>query len=146
MYATGVLGRLDLRSGVLRYLSAGHPPPLLLRGGKVVKSLAQGHRPLLGLDMRSASVAEEALEPDDVVVLYTDGIIEARDEEQQFFGIDRLVDFLEREAAASTPLPEIARRVCRRMMEYQNGVLQDDATILLVQWTTTGQHLLDPVR
>ncbi|WP_315094137.1 PP2C family protein-serine/threonine phosphatase [uncultured Cellulomonas sp.] len=146
MYATGVLGRLDLHTGVLRYLSAGHPPPLLLRRGRVVKMLADGHRPLLGLDMRSATIAEEALEPDDVLVLYTDGIAEARDEEGSFFGIDRLVDFVEREAAEGTPLPETVRRVCRRILDYQNGVLQDDATVLLVQWTTTGQALLDPLR
>jgi serine phosphatase RsbU (regulator of sigma subunit) len=146
MYATGVLGQLDLRSGLLRYLSAGHPPPLLLRGGRVVRTLDNGQRPLLGLDMRSASVAEEALEPDDVLVLYTDGIVEARDAEERFFGIDRLVDFVEREAAEGTPLPEMVRRVCRRILEHQNGLLQDDATILLIQWTTTGQHLLDPVR
>lgn len=144
MYASGFLGQLDLHSGILRYLSAGHPAPLLLRDGRVVKSLDAGHRPLLGLDTRSATVAEEGLEPGDVIALYTDGITEARDPEQQFFGIDRLVDFLEREAAEGTPLPEIVRRVCRRIMDYQNGVLQDDATVLLIQWTTTGQDLLDP--
>jgi serine phosphatase RsbU (regulator of sigma subunit) len=146
MYATGVLARLDLHSGQLRYLSAGHPAPLLLRGGKVVKTLIDGQRPLLGLDMRQANVASESLEPDDVVVLYTDGITEARDQEHQFFGVERLVDFLEREASEGTPLPEIVRRVCRRILDYQNGVLQDDATMLLVQWTTTGQEYLEPTR
>ncbi|MBO3085791.1 PP2C family protein-serine/threonine phosphatase [Cellulomonas fengjieae] len=144
MYASGIVGQLDLRSGLLQYLSAGHPPPLLLRGGKVVKTLSGGHRPLLGLDTGSVEIAEESLEPGDVIALYTDGVTEARDPEQQFFGIDRLVDFLEREAAQGTPLPETVRRVCRRIMEYQNGVLQDDATVLLLHWTTTGQELLDP--
>ena len=144
MYATGVLGQLDLRTGLLRYLSAGHPPPLLLRDGRVVKTLDSGHRPLLGREARGADIAEEALEPGDMIALYTDGITEARDTEHQFFGIDRLVDFFEREAAEGTPLTEIVRRVCRRIMSYQNGVLQDDATVLLIQWTTTGQDLLDP--
>ncbi|MET0789558.1 MAG: PP2C family protein-serine/threonine phosphatase [Cellulomonas sp.] len=146
MYATGVLGRLDLHSGRLRYLSAGHPPPLLLRGGRVVKTLDAGLRPLLGLDMREATIAEEDLEPDDVIVLFTDGITEARDQEHQFFGVDRLVDFVEREASEGIPLPELVRRVCRRILDYQNGVLQDDATMLLVQWTTTGQAYLEPTR
>ncbi|WP_421734162.1 PP2C family protein-serine/threonine phosphatase [Cellulomonas sp.] len=146
LFATGFLARLDLHSGLLRYLSAGHPPALLLRGGRVVKVLDAGHRPLLGLDMRSANIAEEALEPDDLLALYTDGITEARDGAGEFFGIERLQDFLERETAEGTPLPEIVRRVCRRILEHQNGVLQDDATMLLVQWTRTGQHLLDPVR
>lgn len=144
LYASGIVGQLDLRTGLLQYLSAGHPPPLLLRGGKVVRTLTGGHRPLLGLDTGSVQIAEESLEPGDVIALYTDGVTEARDPEQQFFGIDRLVDFLEREAAQGTPLPETVRRVCRRIMEYQNGVLQDDATVMLLHWTTTGQELLDP--
>ena len=146
MYATGVLGSLDLGSGRLRYLSAGHPPPLLLRAGKIVKTLDAGRRPLLGLDMREGNIAEEMLEPDDTVVLYTDGITEARDEQHQFFGIDRLADFIEREVSEGTPMPEMVRRVCRRILDHQNGVLQDDATMLLVQWTTTGQAYLEPTR
>jgi serine phosphatase RsbU (regulator of sigma subunit) len=145
LYVTGVFGRLDLDSGVLRYLSAGHPAPFLLRAGHVVKTLDEGLRPLLGLDMTNTRVAEESLEPEDVVVLYTDGIVEARDADGQFFGVDRLVDFLERDAADGTPLPEVVRRVGRRILEHQNGVLQDDATMLLLQWTTTGQAALDPV-
>jgi len=146
MFVTGVLGQLHLPSGRLRYLAAGHPPPLLLRRGRVVKRLTSGKRPLLGLEMQHATVAEETLEPDDVVVLYTDGIIEARDHEHQQFGIDRLVDFLEREATDGTPLPEVVRRVCRRILDHQGGELQDDATVLLVQWTSRGQALLDPLR
>jgi len=78
------------------------------------------------------------------VVLYTDGITEARDADRQPFGLERLVDFLEREAAESTPLPEIVRRLCKRILQHQEGVLQDDATVLLVQWTTQGHATLDP--
>lgn len=145
MYATGVLGDLDLDTGRLRYIAAGHPSPLLLRRGRVVKTLDSGRRPLLGLDMKAANVAEEWLEPDDVLVLYTDGITEARNTDHQFFGVDRLVDFVEREAADGVPLPEIVRRVGRRILEHQNGVLQDDATILLIQWTSSGQEALEPM-
>lgn len=143
-YATGVMGTLELDTGELRYVAAGHPPPLLLRRGHVVKTLEAGRRALLGLDRVAADVAEEWLEPDDVLVLYTDGITEARDADRQFFGLDRLVDFLEREAADGVPLPEIVRRVGRRILEHQNGVLQDDATMLLIQWTSSGQKALEP--
>lgn len=143
-YATGVLGTLALDTGELRYISAGHPPPLLLRRGHVVKSLGSGRRPLLGLGVHAADVAQEWLEPDDVVVLYTDGITEARDANREFFGLDRLVDFVEREAADGVPLPEVVRRVGRRILEHQDGVLQDDATILLLQWTAGAQESLEP--
>jgi Stage II sporulation protein E (SpoIIE) len=73
-FATGILAELELASGRLRYLNAGHPAPLLMRGGKVVKQLDQSRRILFGLGDGQANVAEEWLEPGDRVVFYTDGI------------------------------------------------------------------------
>ena len=142
--ATGVLADLDLTTGRLRYLVAGHPAPLLFRDGKVVKSLASGRRPVLGLDVRSMTIGEEHLQPGDTVVLYTDGITEARDREGQGFGLARLTDTLQRGAAEGLPLPEVVRRVVKAILEHHDGVLQDDATLLLVRWTTEGQDALDP--
>ena len=75
------------------------------------------------------------LQPDDWLVMYTDGITEARDETGEFFGDARLVDFLRREAAAGHPPPETARRLVHAVLTHQNGNLQDDATILLARWT-----------
>lgn len=143
-YATGVLGELDTRTGRLRYLAAGHPEPLLLRNGRVVKTLQAGRRPLFGVEARDIAVGEEQLEPGDVVVVYTDGITEARDGDGRDFGLPRLVDFLERQHAEGTPLPEVVRRLCKTILTHQGGVLQDDATLLLVHWTTEGQASLEP--
>jgi serine/threonine protein phosphatase PrpC len=80
------------------------------------------------------SVGEEFLEPGDWLTLYTDGITEARDDAGNFFGEDRLVDFLRREAAAGHAPPETVRRLVHAVMRHQNGVLQDDATVLLARW------------
>ena len=146
VYATGVFGELDLDTGRLRYFVPGHPAPLLLRRGKVVKSLDEGRRPLLGLDLASATLGEERLEPGDVIVVYTDGISEARDAERRFFTVERLVDTIERSSAEGLPLPEITRTVLQSIMRHQGGVLQDDATLLMLQWTTAGQaHLSSPL-
>jgi phosphoserine phosphatase RsbU/P len=143
-YATGLLGELELPTGRLRYLNAGHPPPLLLRGGKVVKSLDGGRRALLGLDQAAGAVAEEWLEPGDRVVLYTDGITEARDDAGAFFGVERLTDLLERSALAAAPPPETLRRVVKAVLEHQRDVLQDDATLLLVEWGRGSEQQLLP--
>jgi serine/threonine protein phosphatase PrpC len=137
-FITGVLAELDLASGRLRYLAAGHPYPLLMRDGKVVKSLSAGRRSWFGLPTVTVSVAEEFLEPGDWLTLYTDGITEARDEAGNFFGEDRLVDFLRREAASDHPAPESVRRLVHAVMRHQRGVLQDDATVLLARWTRHG--------
>lgn len=145
VYATAVFGELDTVTGRLRYLVAGHPSPLVMRGGHVVKKLASGRRPLLGLEMRSGvTLGEEHLEPGDTVVLFTDGIPEARDASGRVFGLPRLVDVLERDAANGLPLPEVVERLVRAVLAHQDDVLQDDATLLLVQWTTEGQVALEP--
>ena len=133
-FATGVLAELDLGSGRLRYVNAGHPPPLLLRSGKVVKRLTGGFRKPFGLGTGELTIAEEMLQPGDWLVLHTDGVTEARDHDGEFFGEQRLRDFLEREAAAGHPPPETARRLVKAVLAHQNGVLQDDASVLLARW------------
>jgi serine/threonine protein phosphatase PrpC len=89
---------------------------------------------LFGLPTATMSVAEEFLEPGDWLTLYTDGITEARDETGNFFGEERLVDSLRREAASERPPPETVRRLVQAVMRHQRGVLQDDATVLLARW------------
>ena len=133
-HATGVIGELQLSTGVFRFVNAGHLSPLLVRGGKVVKSLDGGRRILLGFPDRSSEPVEEHLEPGDVIVLYTDGIVEARDEDRRFFGLDRFVDILERSAAERRQAPETLRRIVHRVLEYQKGSLQDDASVLIIEW------------
>jgi sigma-B regulation protein RsbU (phosphoserine phosphatase) len=133
-YATGVVGELDLESGVFRYVNAGHPAPLLLRQGRVVRSLDAGRRILLGFPERTAIVGEEHLEPGDAIVMYTDGVTEARDAQREFFGLERFIEILERSAADRQKAPETLRGVVFRVLEHQHGLLQDDATILIVEW------------
>ena len=143
-FATGVIARLDLRSGRLRYIAAGHPNPLILRRGHVVKELQRGRRVLFGVDASHLEVGEEHLEPGDLLVMYTDGLTEARDGEGVPFGLEGLTAFLEREVELETPLPEVVRRLCKATVARQGGVLHDDTTILLVHWTRDGQAHLEP--
>ncbi|MGK8521317.1 PP2C family protein-serine/threonine phosphatase [Nocardia asteroides] len=138
-FATAVLAELHMPTGRLRYINAGHPEPMIMRGGRIVKPLTGGHRLPLGLGDGELTVAEEVLQPEDWLVLYTDGITEARDSEGAFFGEERLTDFLRREAAAGYPPPETARRLINAVLTHQHGTLQDDATVLLARWTSPGK-------
>ncbi|MGY1697798.1 PP2C family protein-serine/threonine phosphatase [Geodermatophilus sp. SYSU D00814] len=142
-FVTGVLAELDLTSGLLRYVRAGHPPPLLLRSGRVVKELAGSGRVPLGLPAEGFSVAEEALEPGDWLALYTDGVTEARDGLGRWFGEQRLIEFLTRAVAAGQPPPETVRRLMHAVLDHQGGVLQDDASILLACWSAGEPGTMD---
>jgi hypothetical protein len=137
-FLTAFLGNLDLHSGHLRYVRAGHASPLLLRQGKVVKTLNGGARLPVGLPLQDPSpvrVGRARLQPGDWLLLNTDGVIEARDADGTFFGEPRLVDLLAREIASGQPPPETVRRLSQAVMAHQRGQLQDDATIVLLQWT-----------
>jgi hypothetical protein len=135
-FVTAVLAELTLDTGQLRYINAGHPPPLIMRGGKVGRPLSGGRRLPLGFGPTELTVGEETLQSEDWLVLHTDGITEARDRSGRFFGDARLTDFLQREAAAGHPPPETVRRLIKAVLTHQDGELQDDATVLLARWTS----------
>jgi phosphoserine phosphatase RsbU/P len=138
-FVTGVLARLDLVTGRLRYLVAGHPSPVLVRSGRVVGSLDAARRMPFGriasLAPQTAEPAEELLQPGDRLLLHSDGVVEARDADGAEFGIDRLVEMAERAAADGLPAPETLRRLARAVRRHRDGELQDDATLMLVEWS-----------
>ncbi|MEV4516674.1 PP2C family protein-serine/threonine phosphatase [Dactylosporangium sp. NPDC049525] len=135
-FATATFAELDTSTGVLRLISAGHPAALLLRDGRHVKTLpGPTYLPLgLGLETAAPVVVEEALEPGDQVLLYTDGVIEARTDTGEFFGVERLVEFIGRALADKVSAPETMRRLIHAILAHQHEQLQDDATALLVRW------------
>jgi serine phosphatase RsbU (regulator of sigma subunit) len=142
-FVTAVLAEVDLASGRLRWAVAGHPPPLLLRNGRIVKTLVGEVAPPLGVG-GVVIVSEEMLEPADQVLFFTDGVVEARSSGGEFFGVERLVDMVTRTSAAATPAPETMRRLLHAILDHQDGELQDDATIVVVEWHGPGSRLLDP--
>ena len=135
-FATAVLAELDLSTGTLRWVNAGHPPPLVVRDGKLVRILDLRPSTPLGVPFgrEVVAVGEEALEPGDRVLLYTDGVVEARTADGEFFTAERLAGFVEKEAAGGRPTPEMLRRLRHAILNHQGGQLQDDATVLLVEW------------
>jgi serine phosphatase RsbU (regulator of sigma subunit) len=147
-FATAVLARLDTGTGLLRLLVAGHPPPLLVRGGRVVGEVGGDPRPPLGIVGPGGppEVAERQLEPGDHLLFYSDGIVEARDAGGRFFGDERLVELTEAAVAEGLSAPEALRRLCAAVLAHQDHRLQDDATLVLVEWSTAGHLRMLPAR
>ncbi len=138
-FSTGLLGELDTVTGIFRWVSAGHLEPLVMREGRLVRTLGAEPGLPLGLgdhlpERPGSSVSTEQLQPGDLLLVYTDGVVEARSPEGAFFGLERLVDLVVRNLAAGLPAPETMRRLVRTLLEHQSGDLNDDATMLLIQW------------
>jgi serine phosphatase RsbU (regulator of sigma subunit) len=120
---------------VLTWINCGHHPPVLIRGGRRPAHLHCGPTHPLGTDLGlDVSLCREQLEPGDRLLLYTDGIIEARDAKGHEFGRDRFVDFIIRHQADGLPAPETLRRLVHAVLTHHDGQLSDDATVLLCEW------------
>jgi serine phosphatase RsbU (regulator of sigma subunit) len=98
----------------------------------------------LGLQDAKPDCCETRLEPGDRLLLYTDGITEARSPDGEFFGEQRLADFIAAAVAAGDPAPEMVRRLMRRLLLHQADQLQDDATIVVLEWRTGEEHRMLP--
>ena len=136
-FVTALLAELDMESGAYRRISAGHPAELFLRAGRALPSFPTPNALPLGLGAmlgRAPSVVEQQLEPGDTLVLYTDGITEARDASGALFGADRLSEFLLGAMRDGAPAPETMRRLIQTIISYEAGELRDDATAAMLQW------------
>ncbi|HVF32382.1 MAG TPA: PP2C family protein-serine/threonine phosphatase [Acidimicrobiales bacterium] len=134
-FATAHLATLALDTGRLRWINAGHPAPLVLRQGHPLHLMAEPDLPL-GLAEPDTTPATRTLdlEPGDLLLLFTDGVVEARSVDGEEFGRDRLVDLLVRAGSAAQTPAETVRRLAHAVLDHQEGVLQDDGTLLLVVW------------
>jgi hypothetical protein len=134
-FVTGVLADLDTRTGALTWVNRGHHPPVIVRGGQWTATLRCPPAHPMGLDLgMPVTLCREQLEPGDWLLLYTDGMVEARDRHGREFGLHRFVDFVIRHIADGYPVPETLRRLVRTLLDGQVEPLSDDATVLLLQW------------
>jgi phosphoserine phosphatase RsbU/P len=133
-FVTALLGELNVDRGTFRFMTAGHPLPLLLRSGKVVATLTSRPGMPLGLGGPPPEVSEAQLEPEDSIFCYSDGVTEARNDANQFFGEDGVADYLARAAADDLWPAETVRRLVMRLYDHRPAPLHDDATMLLINW------------
>ncbi|MEV6632560.1 PP2C family protein-serine/threonine phosphatase [Actinoplanes sp. NPDC051470] len=130
-FVTAIVAELNMDTGSLRYVNAGHPAPLLLRDGKFVMELPGRRRTPLGVPPVRVATGHVRLHPNDWLLFYTDGITEARNRKQEMFGTGRLIEHAERHAAAGLSAPETLRQLAHAVAEFHEGSAEDDATLLL---------------
>ncbi|MEV4074485.1 PP2C family protein-serine/threonine phosphatase [Nonomuraea fuscirosea] len=133
-FTTCVVATLDIMSGHLEWASCGHYPPVIVRRRATVELGCSPAPPAgtgLGLPV---TVCHTQLQRGDRLLLYTDGITEARNRHGEEFGMERFADFLIRHQADELPVPETLRRLIHHHLDYHEHRLRDDATVLLVEW------------
>jgi len=134
MFVTAFAAVLEIDSGVIHYVSAGHDSPYLIRAGASPSRLeTEGGPPLGTIDDFPFPVDEARLEPGDVLLLYTDGVTEAKDESAAFYGtarLERVVAGLKGDTAKSAV--DAVRADVRRFVG--NADPADDITLLAVRW------------
>ena len=129
-FATVFFAILDRRDGRLAYCNAGHPAPAILRDGREITELP-ANSPLIGAfpDMPFAD-SETYLESEDVLLLYTDGLVEAR-RDGALFGQSRLAELLER--CYGLEPEQLVESVAGAVDDYAGGRLTDDLALLALR-------------
>ena len=132
-YATMFFGIVDV-NGSLEYINAGHPSPLLLRSNDVTELYTKGSLPLGLVPEAQHTIDRARLEPGDTLVLFSDGITEAVDINDNLFGVARLQEMLH--GHHESPLDQVKESIVKAVEGFSVGTSQaDDLTLLLVRYS-----------
>jgi phosphoserine phosphatase RsbU/P len=132
-YATLFFGILD-KNGNLDFVNAGHPSPFLIRRGVAEDAFKEGSFPVGLVPEAEYAVAKHRLEPGDTLVLFSDGVTEAMDPEDELYGMNRLREVLTG-TTDDCPLEVLQKSVLESVETFTRGARQaDDLTLLLVRY------------
>lgn len=133
-FVTAVLAEIEAGDGdgmTLTLSTAGHPPAILIRADGLIRTTGGGGVPLGLFEDFEPAVESFELSEGDTIFLYSDGVLDACDLMRQRFGPERLIEILA--ANADRPLQEMLQAVEQTLMDYCDGDLRDDVSILALR-------------
>ena len=129
-YATLFFAEIDGRDGAVDYVNAGHNPPLLLAPGSDVELLSAGGPPVGLFDEATYEAGTVTVPADGTLLMYTDGVIEARDRHDEEFGLPRLIDLC---TTAHGEVAQLLPRIMEAVETWSAGLESaDDITLVAV--------------
>jgi phosphoserine phosphatase RsbU/P len=133
-FTTAFLAEYDPSSRALTYINAGHNAPLLRRSSGAIERLSNGGLPLGMWADKTYESGSLTLQPGDWLVIFTDGVVEAVNQQDEEYGEDRLLSVLQ--AGASASPDQLLRRVMSDLDAFVGATSQhDDITCMLVKAT-----------
>ncbi len=131
-YATAFLAILDHETGTISYTNAGHNPALLVRAGGEAELLGPTGMPIGLMPDATYGSKETKLGPGDTLIMYTDGITEAENPDEEEFGTDRLLEACQ--ALRGQSLGEVNEGIEKTLNEFVRGVpFADDRTLVMLR-------------
>lgn len=140
-FLTGFIAVIDTASGVTRYASAGHPEALLRNGTSVVELRPTG--PIVGPIPTEWRTEQVVVPAGGALVVYTDGLIEARDDDRQFYGFGRLRDLVGAVECGGEAEPFVSR-VLHDLDSFQPLRVADDVTLVIACRTADAGAVQSP--
>ncbi|WP_028812760.1 PP2C family protein-serine/threonine phosphatase [Streptomyces flavidovirens] len=141
-FVTAQMMDLDITTGVLQWVNAGHPSPLLIRDRQVDRTLDSPTTLPVGFGGQRPPISEYQLQRGDRVLCYTDGVIEERDADGEPFGEERLIRCVNRVEHSNQGVRSRALWLSRALKQARGGHTSDDATLFLIEWHgNTADHL-----
>ncbi|MBQ3648021.1 MAG: SpoIIE family protein phosphatase [Spirochaetia bacterium] len=136
MFITAFMGFLDLKTGKLRYVSAGHNPPLVRHGKGNFEYLPKSKTIVLAaMDGYPYKAEEMQLEPGDVLYAYTDGVTEATDSHEELYGEPRLKSALDAGIEKWNTMEELCHGIKQDVDAFVGDAPQfDDITMVALRW------------
>ncbi len=131
-FVTLFIAELEPDTGYLKYINAGHNPPLIGRADGTIEQLASGGLPLGLMGFAEYEVGHVNLDPGDVLVVYSDGVTEANNLNEDEFGMDRLQEVVQKHVAQSAS--RIRDRVEAALSDFTGTAApNDDITLVIVK-------------
>jgi serine phosphatase RsbU (regulator of sigma subunit) len=134
-FVTAQLMHINIATGELEMVNAGHPAPLLIREGRVERQLESATTLPVGFGGELPRIREHLLQPGDRVLCYTDGIIEEHVTGGEPFGEERLIHCVNRLGEEpSQGVRADLRRLSHTLKRERGGHTSDDATLFMIEW------------
>lgn len=133
-FVTAQMMRLDVATGQLQWVNAGHPSALLIRGHRVIRSLETPGTLPVGFGGATPQITSTQLQPDDRVLLYTDGVVEEHRSGGEQFGEQRLIDIVQRVGPLGGGVQSMVRDLSHTLKRERGGSTSDDTTLFMVEW------------